>query len=153
MMAPAIQWWDARAPRERLLLLAMLGLLVLWLAVIAVWQPLQANRARLADQIARHDRALSVLQSQPAAATPALPRDDRPLNIVITESTAAFQLTIRRLEPEGPRLRVVLEDAPFDSAILWLDALQRDHALRVTEIDLTRRPAPGVVNVTLTLER
>lgn len=153
MMAPAKHWWQVRAPRERLLLMGMGGVLVLWLGVISVWQPLEAARLRLADQIARHDRALAVLQAQPVPTGPVKGLDDRPLNIIITESTAAFQLTIRRLEPEGPRVRLVLEDAPFDGVILWLEALQRDQSLRVTEIEMTRRPAPGVVNATLTLER
>ena len=50
-------------------------------------------------------------------------------------------------------MRVVLEDAPFDAVILWLDAVQRDQGLRVSEIEITRRPAPGVVNAVLALER
>ena len=96
---------------------------------------------------------MSVLQSQPAAVETETVPDDRPLANVITDSVAAFQLTIRRLEPEGPRVRVVLEDAPFDAVILWLDAVQRDQGLRVSEIEITRRPAPGVVNAVLALER
>lgn len=146
-------WWEARAPRERLLLLAMMVVLGAWLALVAIWQPLQAARSRLGDQIVRHQVALSVLQSQPVAAAPVVARDDRPLNIVITETAAAQQLTIRRLEPNGQRVRVVLDEAVFDSVILWLEAVQRDRGLRVTEIEMTRRPAPGVVNVTLALER
>jgi type II secretory pathway component PulM len=47
----------------------------------------------------------------------------------------------------------VLEEAPFDAVILWLEALHRDHGLAVTTLDLTRRPAPGTVNASLTLER
>jgi general secretion pathway protein M len=153
MLAGVQVWWDARAERERILLTVAIGLAVLWLAVVAVWQPLQAARARLGDQVLRHERALSVLQSQPALAAPLRAPDDRPLNIVITETAAAFRLTIRRLEPEGPRIRVVLDEVPFDAVILWLEAVQRDQGLTVTEMDMTRRPAPGVVNATLALER
>lgn len=152
-LAPVLLWWEARAPRERLLLAILLGVLALWLAIVAIWQPLQSARGRLGDQIVRYERALTVLQSQPAVAAPVAAPDDRPLNVVITETAAAFQLTIRRLEPEGARIRVVLDEAPFDAVILWLEAVQRDHGLRVTQVEMTRRPAPGVVNATLTLER
>ena len=151
--APVLLWWEARAPRERLLLTALLVMLTLWLAMVAVWQPLQSWRDRLGDRIGRYERALTVLQSQPAVAAPVAVSDNRPLNIVITETAAAFRLTIRRLEPEGARIRVVLDEAPFDAVILWLEAVQRDQALRVTEAEMTRRPAPGVVNAMLTLER
>ncbi len=152
-LAPVLLWWELRAPRERLLLTVLLVVVAVWLVVVALWQPLQAARTRLGEQILRYDRALVVLQSQPVAVAPVSAPDDRPLNIVITETAAAFQLTIRRLEPEGPRIRVVLDEVPFDAVILWLDALQRDRAVRVTELELTRRPAPGVVNATLALER
>ena len=146
-------WWEARAPRERLLLAVLMVLLGVWVVFAAVLQPLQSARLRMGDQIARQDRALSVLQSQPLPVETEPVPDDRPLANVITDSVAAFQLTIRRLEPEGPRVRVVLEDAPFDAVILWLDAVQRDQGLRVNEIEITRRPAPGVVNAVLALER
>lgn len=146
-------WWEARAPRERLLLAFLLIAITLWLAVVAIWQPLQASRARLADQIAHYERSLTVLQSQPTAGTSVIAPDDRPLNVVITETAAASQLTIRRLEPDGSRIRVVLDEAPFDAIILWLEAIQRDQDLKPSEIELTRRPAPGVVNAILTLER
>ena len=152
-IAPVLDWWEARAPRERVLLTILLGVVTLWLAIVAVWQPLQSARVRLGDQIVRYERALAVLQSQPAVAAPVTAPDNRPLNVVITETAAAFQLTIRRLEPEGARVRVVLDEAPFDAVILWLDAVQRDQGLRVTEVEMTRRPAPGVVNAMLTLER
>lgn len=151
--APALAWWHARAPREQLLLGVMGGLVALWLAVTAVWQPLRAARISLDAQISRHDRALLMLQSDPVAADRSAPADTRPLNVLITDTTAAFQLTIRRLEPDGPRIRVALDEAPFDAVILWLETVARDQGLRVTQIDLARRPAPGVVNATMTLER
>lgn len=151
--ATARVWWDGRAPREQLLLTVMCAAIAIWLGVVAIWQPLQAARVRLGEQVVRYERALSVLTSQPPAATPVTAPDDRPLNVIITDTAAAFQLTIRRLEPEGPRLRVVLDEVPFDAVILWIEAVQRDHGLTLTEVELTRRPAPGVVNAVLAVER
>ncbi|NUB42763.1 type II secretion system protein M [Fertoebacter nigrum] len=145
-------WLALRTPRERLLLGAMLALGLVWLVHAALWQPLAARQAALADRIQRHDRALVLLQSQPARAASA-PADTRPLNVIVTETAAAFGLVIRRLEPEGESLRLVLDEAPFDAVILWLEAVERDHGLTLAALDLQRRPAPGVVNASLTLER
>ena len=83
----------------------------------------------------------------------AIAADSRPVPIVITDTAAVFQLVIRRLEAEGTGARVVLEEATFQQVILWLEALERDHRLRVRDLEMTRRPAPGVVSVTLALER
>lgn len=152
-LTPVLLWWEARVPRERLLLSVLFVVLGVWLLVAGVWQPLHSSRVRLSDQIARHERALAVVQSLPMVTTAVTTQDSLPLANVVTETAAAFQLTIRRLEPEGSRVRLVLDEVPFDAVILWIEAVERDHGLRVTELQLTRRPAPGVVNSVLALER
>ena len=73
--------------------------------------------------------------------------------MILTDAAAAFGLTISRLQPQGAEVLVTLEDAPFDTVLLWTQALIRDDALRLTQLTLTRRPAPGMVATTLTVER
>jgi general secretion pathway protein M len=142
--------WTDRSPRERVML-AGLGLLMLvWLAIAGVWQPLLAHRAALSAQIARYDHAVQMLASPAPAATPA---DPRAVPVIITESAATFQLAIRRLQPTGSQVQIVLEDAPFDAVLLWVEALERDHALTLQSLELIRRPAPGVVSTTMTVAR
>lgn len=145
-----------RTPREKALLGCLAALGLIWLAVTQVWQPLQALRHEIAARIPRIERALALVQSNPVA----LPAPDadadadaRSLPIVITEAADSFGLTINRLQPEGGRVRVTLEDAPFDAVLLWVEALQRDHALRPIDLTLTRRPTPGVVATNLMVER
>ena len=152
----SLQDWTAqRSGREKVLLGAGLALALLWLGITAVWQPLRLHRANLEVKIARLDRGLAALQDPgfnlPDANTPTA--DSRPVPVVITDTAAVFQLVIRRLEAEGIGARVVLEEATFQQVILWLEALERDHGLRVRDLEMTRRPAPGIVGVTLALER
>lgn len=141
-----------RTPREKALLACLAALGLIWLAVTQVWQPLQALRHETAARIPRIERALALVQSNPVALT-APATDARSLPIVITDAADSFGLTINRLQPEGARVRVTLEDAPFDAVLLWVEALQRDHALRPTDLTLTRRPTPGVVATNLMVER
>ena len=152
----SLQDWTAqRSAREKVLLSAGLALALLWFGIAAVWQPLRFYRANLEVRIARLDRGLAALQNPdfnlPDANTPAV--DSRPVPIVITDTAAVFQLVIRRLEAEGTGARVVLEEATFQQVILWLEALERDYGLRVRDLEMIRRPAPGMVGVTLALER
>ena len=141
-----------RTPREKALLACLAALGLIWLAVTQVWQPLQALRHEIAARIPRIERALALVQSNPVALT-APATDARSLPIVITDAADSFGLTINRLQPEGAQVRVTLEDAPFDAVLLWVEALQRDHALRPTDLTLTRRPTPGVVATNLMVER
>jgi general secretion pathway protein M len=142
--------WAERTPRERVLLTGLGGIAIIWLAIAGIWQPLQSYRAALSAQIARYDRAAELLTAAPQSVAPA---DTRAVPVIITESAATFQLTVRRLQPTGNQVQVVLEDAPFDSVLLWVDALQSDHALNLKSLDLIRRPAPGVVAATMTVAR
>lgn len=146
-------WVAGRTPRERWLLGLSGVVLLIWVAVTLVWQPIQTQRQASARQAALYDRAIVTLQSDAVPMAVAAPTDNRALNVIVTDAAGGFDLTIRRLEPEGNRIRVTVDEAAFQTVILWLEALQRDAGLRAVEVDLSRRPAPGVVNATLLLER
>ena len=148
-------WISQRTERERVLLGAGFLLAMLWFGIAVVWQPLQVHRANLEAKIARYDIGLAALQNPAfAVAGPqAAAADSRPVAVIITDTAAVFQLVIRRLEAEGTGARIVLEEATFEQVILWLESLERDHGLRVRDLEMTRRPAPGIVSVSLGLER
>ena len=142
-------FWADRTPRERALLLGLGVSLVAWLGIAGIWQPLQVKREALTAQIARYQTATLML----ANPTQVLPSDTRAIPVIITESAATFQLSIRRLQPAGDQVQVVLEDAPFDDVLLWINAFTTDNGLQLQTLDLVRRPAPGVVAATLTVTR
>ena len=150
-----LDWIGQRTDRERLLLGAGVMLAVLWLGIAVIWHPLQLHRANLEAKIARYDLGIAALQNPAFSATDtqAPAADSRPVPVILTDSAAIFQLVIRRLEAEGNGARVVLEEATFQQVILWLEALERDHGLRVKDLEMTRRPAPGIVSVSFGLER
>lgn len=143
-----------RTPRERLLLgtLAVLG--VAALIYLAIWQPLDRTRSSLAAAIARHDGLSDRISALGMAEDPVqVASDPRPPAVIVSDTAATAALSIRRLEPVEDGVRVVLEDADFGAVLIWLDTLDRDAGLRVAEIDISRRPEPGLVSTTLTLRR
>ena len=150
MTGSILDWLMERTPRERWLLGMGAAMVLVWVAITLIWQPVQSRRQDARQQIAFYDRALAALQSSDA---PAAPVDARALNAIVTEAAARFDLTIRRLEPAGERIRVTLDDAAFQTLVLWLEAMDRDSGLRATELDLSRRPAPGTVNAIMVLEQ
>ena len=142
-------WLVGRTRREQGLLLAALVALVVYAGYSLIWQPLHAERGLLQDRIARLDHALTVLQALPVAAP--VPKDPRPIATILTETAKDFDLTIRRIDASVHGADVSLEDAGFDGLIQWLDALEADHGLRLTTLDLSQRPTPGQVSATLTV--
>ena len=146
------RWLKQSTARERWLLIAGGAAVLIWIVFALVWQPMQVRRDAVSRQIALYERAIGALQAAPTP-TAAAPVDPRSLNAIVTDAAGGFGLSIRRLEPEGNRIRVTVNDAAFQSLILWLDAMQKDSGLHASELDMTRGPAPGVVNATLVLER
>ena len=143
-----------RTRRERLLLGAMAAVGALALAYLAVWQPLQNARKGYEAAMVRQDALTARIAAlgTDTAAAPVI-SDPRPPAVIVSDAAASAALAIRRLEPAEDRVRVVLEDADFGAVLIWLDGLDRDTGLRVAEIDITRRPDPGVVSTTLMLRR
>lgn len=143
-------FWSDRSPRERVMLLGLGATMLAWLGIAGIWQPLQAQRTALTAQIARYQAATQTLANPTQAVATS---DPRPTPVIITESAATFQLAIRRLQPTGDQVQIVLEDAPFEAVLLWIETLTTDNALRLQSLDLVRRPAPGVVAATLTVQQ
>ena len=146
----AVGWFVQRAPREQLLLAILAGLAATTLLVGVVWRPLMAARAEARAEI----RAYEALIAQLRVAGPPRPNSGAlvgPASTQIANSAALAGLSIRRLEPEGALTRVVMEEAEFAKVLPWLEAVERDAGLTVSTLQLERRPAPGVVNVQVTL--
>ena len=144
-------WFNRRSAREIGLMLAACGLGVVWLVVVAIWQPLRQHQLALSQQIDRYTRALAVLQSHPP--TLAEPKDGRTVNAIIAEEAASYDLVIRRIEATAKGADVELDEAGFETVVLWLDTIEQRYGLRVATVALTRRPKPGTVITLVELER
>jgi general secretion pathway protein M len=151
---PFAEAWRARTAREKVLIAGLAMTLALWAGIAGLWQPLQVHRAALIDDIARYTRTATVLTTAVASgvALPT-PASDLPLPGLITDTATIHQLTIRRLQPTADAAEIVLDDAPFEAVLIWLEALERDQGLRIRTLTLTRRPEPGIVGATLTVGR
>lgn len=144
---------DQRTPRERALIGGAGALLLLWAVVALIWQPLWDSRAGLVADLMRADQMLARAQRLPPPSGAAPVTDDRPLSVIATTTAGDMGLQVRRLQPQGDAVQVTLDDEPFDIVLLWIAALEGDNGLRLTDLTLTRSPAPGTVTATLTLER
>lgn len=148
-------WLAKRSPRERLLLVSMMVAAAGYLAIAFVAQPLLGSRTEALAAIGRHDAALARLAALPAplATAAAAPADGRPVSAVATDTAPDFGLAIRRIEPEGDGVRLLLEDADFAAILLWTETLERAHGLRLIAVEMDRRPEPGAVSARMTVTR
>lgn len=143
--------WAARNARERILIGGAGALALLVLVITLVVRPLQAMRAEALAEI----RTYETLNARIRAAGPdfagARRREGAP-DAVIAASAAEFGLAARPIAGGG-LVRVVIEDAPFDTLIRWIADLERSSGLRIARISLERRDAPGRVSVAMSLRQ
>lgn len=145
-------WWRGRSARERMLMIAMVAALALYVVVVGVAQPMRLARQDTLADVARHDAALARLAAQPLDGPPVAP-DGRSVAAVLTASAVDYDLTIRRIEAQDQGARIEIDDAGFAEVVLWIEELERDHGLRVDAVEMERRPGPGVVGVRMTVTR
>ncbi len=145
-------FWKERTGRERLLIMVLGLVSATYLLLAAIWQPLQNHRATLTDDIARYARATTVLSTIPGGYVAPI-ANTTPLPGIITDTAATYQLTIRRLQPSASTADITLDDARFEAVLLWIDALERDHGLRIVTLTMTRRPEPGLIAANLIVGR
>ena len=60
---------------------------------------------------------------------------------------------LKRIEPEGAsKVRVWIEQAPFDDVVLWMGNLQNTYGVRVTNVSIDRQGTSALVNARITVE-
>lgn len=141
-------WWDARAPRERLML-TVLGVLVGGIVLVyGVIFPLQNARAKAYADIRTYEtlnarlRAAGTLSTQRAA-----PRAGDAL-AVVSGSAGTFGFT-PQVTPIPGGVRATIADASYDGLVNWLADLGASSKLTVRRVSLQRQPAPGRVSATV----
>jgi general secretion pathway protein M len=135
------RWWDERSLREQVLIGTFAALAMLALLLVCVIRPLEAKRAHAAADIRTYD----MLATRLRAAGPGLGNaqaQGASLDI-ITQSAAVAGLSVQQIAPEDGRTRIVFADAPFETIVRWVAALERSSRLRVGEARITRS-ASGV---------
>lgn len=149
-------WLTGRSPRERALTGLAATVLLSAAYAMGVWRPLTEARSAALDRLSRTEALIDTMKNDGtrlralAAAAPAVAA--MPAATAITQEAAARQIAIQRLERDGNHLRVTVDNVDFATLITWLSRLEAAHGLRLTALDVDRRPDPGVVAARITLE-
>lgn len=158
MLRAATDAWARASSRERrLVVLAAIVVLAgggwAWL-----WQPMQADVARLSRDLPRERAVLAssraqaadllALEKAPAAARgPLVPAIERAL------AERGLRADAGALDDKDGRVRVNLASVRFDALVPLLAALTRDGGLHVIEATVTQRVEPGLVRAELVIAR
>ncbi|MEN7344074.1 MAG: type II secretion system protein GspM [Pseudomonadota bacterium] len=152
------EWFFGLQARERMLV--SLGSLVVIATVlyVAIWEPIQTGHAIASEDVARKSdlvaRARAMAPVSGASNTPKTSNS----SLVVTVSNSAYANGLanayRNSSPIGNNgLRVALENASFDTLVVWLAALEREHGIAIESSSVTRRRDVGRVDASIVLTR
>ncbi len=159
MKAALRKVWEARAPRERMVIAALAAVLgaasyglLLYSADRARGQlgvsvaALRTQAALLEQQAAEHER----LRARPAP--PASPTDLRTLVQARTDAARLSGALTRIDAPDADHVRVIFGAVSFADWLDWIAALQAQQ-VRIESGRVEALAAPGMVSATATLTR
>lgn len=152
--------WESLGERDRLILKVMTVVLVALVLYLGVWAPAQNFMAEQRSTLQTNKDLLALVQTN----KPALVRsarnnaqsgaglDSQQLVSTVTNLARKEGLSLKRFEPSGEqKVKVWIEDAPFDKLVSWLSELERNLKVRVEQISVEKDEAEGLVSARLTL--
>jgi general secretion pathway protein M len=156
-------WYYGLKPRERAVILGgaiLVGLTAIYILALA---PFYSSVAALEESVEQKKADLAWMRSvagemqvlganQPMIATPT----DESLVVLVdrTAREAGLSSALTGQTPNGETgIRVRLEAAAFDMAMMWLANLELSHAVAIESATFDRTSTPGLVNVNLVLNR
>lgn len=156
-------WFNALAPRERLLVAVAGGLLMFTLIITLAVRPIISGATKGQERVETKRELLSDLERvaervgpQRGSAGIVVGNDSQSLVVVVDRTTRGNGLApyLKRNQPDGASsIRLRFENAPFDTIVTWLGQLKAQHGLTATSANIDSANSAGRVNCNLTLAR
>ncbi len=136
---------------------------IISLFYFGLWEPIETGIDSKKQQLTMRTRQLQNIQQQAAEVRQL--KQGQPAQRRVTNSTSLLSVidttsrqknlkqVLQKFQPEGDdSVRLWLEDAPFDALVEWLDLLNRQHGVSVSEISLEKQPESGLVDGRILLQ-
>ncbi|SHI20593.1 type II secretion system protein M [Ferrimonas marina] len=145
-------WWRERTEQERRYMTIAGPLLVVAIFYWGIWTPLstavenaeravQAERNNLNQMKLDAGRVLALQGGQGG------PSSSGSLSQLASRSAATAGLRIARMQPQGDKLQLWVEDAQFETLLGWLAELTQQQGILVETLDVTAAQENGLVQV------
>ncbi|HDZ10503.1 type II secretion system protein M [Pseudohongiella sp.] len=153
-------WLQLKTPREQLILLAGLSVVLTYLVWLLLWQPMSQARALSAQRVANAEQSLlsvrvlaQELASARASAASGNSGTGGNLAQSLDESASALGLRIASLEPsaDNSSVAVRLNDVSMATVLAWLSDVESSGVMSIDALTLSPVQTPGNVTVSLRL--
>lgn len=146
------QWWQGLNGREQRLVIIMASIVMVFVFITAVWQPLNSNLAKAQKNIEKQQK-LSAWMQENLNTYKQLKRSGGSnaargsLTSIMNNTAKRLNITIARMQPQGDDLQVWIDQVPFNDLLSLLEQLTTQQGLKVMAIDIALADTEGTVKV------
>ncbi|MEJ2142144.1 MAG: type II secretion system protein M [Gammaproteobacteria bacterium] len=156
------KWFKNLTLRERQMVLSAVAIIVVFL-LYQSWSSFDSHVEQLKERVNNQQEIKSwmqqasseVKQLRGSGVTDSRPKGKQLLISLIDRSARENKLesSLQKVQPEGQQgVRIWLEKAAFDNIVIWLDNLQHQHGLVITDISIDSQDVTGTVNARVLVE-
>ncbi len=160
------QWWAGLSSREqRIMIIGVIaaGLTLVYLLAVEPFvkhmQELDTSireQTELLQWMQHSEQQINTLRADTGSPGRRVSSEGGSLLALVDQTAKRSKLgkAIKRVEPEGSQgVRLWLEQASFDSVLLWLEKIKREYGIEVSRINIEQLDSPGLVNARISLAR
>lgn len=152
-------WYQALPPRDAQVVKALSFAVLLALVYLWVWVPAEKYSSQATAKLSKEKELHAFMKanaykvSTGSSSAAAARASGQSILALVNSTSKAKGIALNRFEPEGENgLRIWLDKVKFDNAIDWLDLLENERGVRVSQINIDR-VEPGTVNLRAVLKR
>lgn len=146
------QWWQGLNPREQQLVATMSIVVIVFLFISLVWQPLNTNieksRIKLVKQqelaVWVNDNLSQYKQLQKSGGSKS---SSGSLSSVVNRTAKQRAIAIARMQPQGDDLQVWIDEVAFNDLVTWLEHLTANEGVIIQAADIAVGNVAGTVKV------
>jgi general secretion pathway protein M len=152
------EFWDARTPREKTMLIWGGLALALVLVYLVLWAPAYEARDRLRTSLPAMQRQLATMTAQANEARSLAGNADSvtptggALRDALSKSLADSGMQPTQIQVIGAAVQFQLKNASFPNWTLWLDDARKQFKVQVNEAHITALKPDGQVDLTASVQ-
>lgn len=152
-------FWEARNPREKMLLTWGGAVLTVAIGWSVLWQPAADGRLRLRENLPAMRRDLAQMTAQAdearslASAAASVAPSGQALKDALTASLTDHGLPNAQVQLIGATTQVQMKNASFPASTVWLDDVRKQFKVQVAEAHITALKDDGQVDLTVSLQQ
>lgn len=145
-------WWSGLAQREQQIIFVAVIVMVIGIFYWGIWTPISEAQRNAQRELQAQQQTLAFVK-QTASKIMSLrqggARSSRggSLSAIVSSAAGQYGLEITRMQPQGNKIQLWMDDVPFESLLSYLSNLVQQKGLSLDSLDVTATDIPGYVQV------